>query len=73
MGILPAVSLNSKLVWGEPFLMVIPWLILLLLLHSLEEGAERAKKQAGRRRKHRGLGWYCKVMLIWYITGGLLF
>ncbi len=61
VGILPAVSLNSKLVWGEPFLMVIPWLILLLVLVSLEEGAERAKKQAGRRRKHRGLG--CSIAL----------
>lgn len=39
---IPAVTLNSKYTWSEPVLMVLPWIILLLLLNSME--GEKSKK-----------------------------
>lgn len=37
IGTIPAVVFNSKLCWAEPILMLIPWVILLLILRSMEK------------------------------------
>lgn len=41
---IPVISLNSECTWAEPVLMVLPWIILLLLLKSMEgEGSKKRK------------------------------
>lgn len=42
--LIPVISLNSKYTWSEPFLMVLPWIILLLLLNNMEGEKSRKKK-----------------------------
>ncbi len=41
---IPVITLNSKYTWAEPILMALPWVILLLLLNSMEEGVSKKRK-----------------------------
>lgn len=40
----PIITLNSKYTWAEPVLMLLPWILLLLLLNSMEDEYSRKKK-----------------------------
>lgn len=44
IGFLPTITLNSKYTWAEPFLMVLQWIILLLLLEIMNDDCSKRKK-----------------------------
>lgn len=44
VGLLPAVTLNSKYTWTESTMLLLPWLILLLLLKNTEADCSEKKK-----------------------------
>ena len=41
IGLIPALTLNSKITWAEPFIMLMPWFILILFLNILECKSKR--------------------------------
>ncbi len=45
IGVIPAVTLNSKYTWSEPILMLIPWLIMLLFMKAMEKENSRKEKR----------------------------
>lgn len=44
IGFMPSVLLNSKVAWGETFLLIIPWLIVLLYLKVMDKSISNCKK-----------------------------
>lgn len=44
VGLLPMVTLNSKFTWAEPWLLLLPWVTILLLLKLMEENLTEKEK-----------------------------